>query len=421
MPDGQETQKPAPLQLPEHPAGAASHQLPERTSEAPGVEAAAQEKPPEVGHGSKVALFVIAGCLVILPVLGVLFLMHRRHSREAEQTKAAEAEQKKGVPVLVTKVTLSPDHRTVTLPADTRAVLSTTLYAKTSGFVVEMRTDKGFRCKKGDVLAVLQSPEVDQQAVAARADLDVKSRASARADELAKTGIASEQDREVAAGTYRTAVAALRQAEVLRGYEKIVAPFDGVVTARYVDPGALVPAATGSTQAAMPVVDVSQTDTIRAVVYLGQDVASAVSEGNSVKLWQDEQPNDKWVAKITRLAGTLDPRTRTELAEVWFDNRQRRIIPGVYLKAEIELKIAPTPLVSNDALITRGGNAYVAVIENNVVHLTRVTTGYSDGKSIQIISGLKGSETVGTNVPPEVIEGSHVQAIPAPPAPPASL
>ncbi len=408
MADGSETEK-TPLQLPE------------RTSDAPAVEADTEKKPPEISRGKKFALWIVAACLVVIPTIGVLFLTHRRHAKEADQTKAAEAEQKKGPPVLVTPVTMSPDHRTVTLPADTRAVLSTTLYAKTSGFIVEMKTDKGFRCKKGDVLAVLQSPEVDQQVVAARADLDVKSRTSARADELAKTGIASEQDREVAAGTYRQAAATLRQAEVMRGYEKILAPFDGVVTARYVDPGALVPAATGSTQAAMPVVDVAQIDTIRAVVYLGQDVASAVHQETPVKLWQDEHPNDKWGATITRLAGTLDPRTRTELAEIWFDNRQRGITPGIYLRAEIDFKIEPTPLVSNDALITRGGNSFVAVIDNNTAHLVQVTTGYSDGKNIQILSGLKGNEKVGMNVPPEVIEGTRVNAIAAPPQAPVSL
>jgi RND family efflux transporter MFP subunit len=402
MADTPETPRPTPL-------------LPEHTSDAPAVEA---DKAPEVTKRQKVALYIVAAVLVMVPILGVLFFTHHRHAREAEQARAAEAEQKKGPPVLVAKVTMTPPRRTVTLPADTRAVLSTTLYAKTSGFVVDMKTDKGFRCKQGDVLAVLQSPEVDQQVLAARADLDVKSRAAARNDELAKSGIVSEQDREAAVGNAQTAAAALRQVQVLKGYEQIRAPFDGVVTARYVDPGALVPAATGSTQAAMPVVDVAKIDTIRAVVYLGQDIASLIHEKDDVKLWQDEHPNAPWGAQITRLAGTLDPRTRTELAEIWFDNRERGIVPGVYLHAEIQIKVDPTPLVPNDALITRNGNTLVAVIESNKAHLVPVTLGYSDGSNIQIISGLKGTETVGMNVPPEVIDGSKVTAVPAPAQPP---
>jgi RND family efflux transporter MFP subunit len=402
MADTPETPRPTPL-------------LPEHTSDAPAVEA---DKAPEVTKRQKVALYIVAAVLVMVPILGVLFFTHHRHAREAEQARAAEAEQKKGPPVLVAKVTMTPPRRTVTLPADTRAVLSTTLYAKTSGFVVDMKTDKGFRCKQGDVLAVLQSPEVDQQVLAARADLDVKSRAAARNDELAKSGIVSEQDREAAVGNAQTAAAALRQVQVLKGYEQIRAPFDGVVTARYVDPGALVPAATGSTQAAMPVVDVAKIDTIRAIVYLGQDIASLIHEKDDVKLWQDEHPNAPWGAQITRLAGTLDPRTRTELAEIWFDNRERGIVPGVYLHAEIQIKVDPTPLVPNDALITRNGNTLVAVIESNKAHLVPVTLGYSDGSNIQIISGLKGTETVGMNVPPEVIDGSKVTAVPAPAQPP---
>ena len=406
MADGLETRSPTPPQLPEH------------TSDAPGVEAQPEMQAREGSTRHKLVLYGVTACLVVIPILGVLFFTHRRHAREAEQTSSVAAAQKKGPPVLVAKVSMTPAHRTVTLPADTRAVLSTTLYAKTSGFVVEMKTDKGFRCKQGDVLAVLQSPEVDQQVLAARADLDVKSRAATRNDELAKSGIVSEQDREAAVGNAQTASAALRQAEVLKGYEQIRAPFDGVVTARYVDPGALVPAATGSTQAAMPVVDIAKIDTIRAVVYLGQDIASLVHEKDDVKLWQDEQPNASWGAQITRLAGTLDPRTRTELAEIWFDNRERGIVPGVYLHAEIEIKVDPTPLVPNDALITRNGKTLVAIIENDTAHLVPVKPGYSDGSTIQIVSGLKGTETVGMNVPPEVVEGSKVSGVPAPPQPP---
>ncbi len=224
MADTAETAHPTPL-------------LPEHVSDASGAEAPRNEPAPGATRQQRVVLYVVVACLIVIPILGVLFFTHRRHTREAEQAQAAEVEQKKGPPVLLAKVSMTPPHRTVTLPADTRAVLSTTLYAKTSGFVVEMRTDKGFRCKRGDILALLQSPEVDQQVLAARADMDVKSRAAARNDELAKNGLVSEQDREAALGNAQTAAAALRQAQVIKGYEQIRAPFDGVVTARYVESG----------------------------------------------------------------------------------------------------------------------------------------------------------------------------------------
>jgi RND family efflux transporter MFP subunit len=387
----------------------------------PGVEAQPPKAPVEVSRSHTVLLFIVAAVLIVVPLVGVLILTHRRHAHEAAQVSAAQAQQAKGPTILVMKVTMTPLRRSVELPADTRAILATTLYAKTSGYVVDMKTDKGFLCKKGDVLAVLQSPEVDQQVVAARVDMDVKRLAAGRSDELVKSGIVSEQVREQAVGDYRSAVANLRQVEVLSGYEVIRAPFDGVVTARYVDPGALLPAATGSTQAAMPVVDVAKIDTLRAVVYLGQDIAAFVHENDDVKLWQDERPTQTWTAKITRLAGNLDPRTRTELAEIWFDNRARGITPGVYLHAEIQVKVDPTPLVSNEALITRGGKSYVAVISNSLAHLAEVTPGYSNGRNIQIVSGLQGTETVGMNVPPEVVEGSRVSSVAAPTQPPADL
>jgi RND family efflux transporter MFP subunit len=394
---------------------------PEGPPEDSGVEARPQKEPVEVPRKHTVLLFIVAAVLIVVPLLGVLILTRRRHAHEAAQVKAAEAEQAKGPTILVMKVTMTPPRRSVVLPADTRAILATTLYAKTSGYVVDMKTDKGFLCKKGDVLAVLQSPEVDQQVAAARVDMDVKRLAAGRNDELVKSGIVSEQVREQAVGDYRSAVANLRQVEVLSGYEVIRAPFDGVVTARYVDPGALLPAATGSTQAAMPVVDVAKIDTLRAVVYLGQDIAAFVHQGDDVKLWQDERPTQTWGAKITRLAGNLDPRTRTELAEIWFDNRQRGITPGVYLHAEIQVKVDPTPLVSNEALITRGGKSYVAVISNNIAHLAEVIAGYSNGRNIQIVSGLQGTETVGMNVPPEVMEGSRVSGVAAPVQAPVDL
>ena len=191
------------------------------------------------------------------------------------------------------------------------------------------------------------------------------------------------------------------------------APFAGIVTARYVDPGALVPAATASTQASLPIVDVASLDTLRIFVYVGQDVAPFVHPGDAADVWQDELPDRRIPAKVTYAAGALDPRTRTMQVEVDLDNRGIGMLPGTFAHVGLHVVEPRSPLISSDALVIRDGKTMVAEIQDGKVHYAEIDLGYNDGSNVRVLRGLTGGETVGIDVPVEAAEGSAVQIAPA--------
>ena len=191
------------------------------------------------------------------------------------------------------------------------------------------------------------------------------------------------------------------------------APFDGIVSARYVDPGALVPSATNSTQSLLPVVDVADVSTVRVFVYVGQDVAPFAHAGDDVVVWQDELPDRRIPAKVTYLTGALDPRTRTMQVEVDIPNANWNLLPGTFLHVELHLAEAVAPLAPDEAIVVRHGKTQVVVIRDGRAHYADVDLGYNDGARVRVLRGLQGGETVGLNVPVEVEEGAPVQVEPA--------
>src|SRR5262249_43081639 len=153
--------------------------------------------------------------------------------------------------------------RALSLPAEVRAWAQSTLYAKVAGYVREVPVDKGSQVKKGDLLARLESPETDQAVLAARADLQVKKVQAERLRKRRPEGFVAQQDRDNAEGAYSVAKAPLQGLQASQAYEQVRAPFDGVVTARYIDPGALVAAGTSSTRSVQPMFDLADMRTMR--------------------------------------------------------------------------------------------------------------------------------------------------------------
>jgi RND family efflux transporter MFP subunit len=359
-------------------------------------------------------VFIVGIVLLVLDIVTVLGLsFYRRHSESRthdERTKVAE----KGIPVTVTRVEVSSTSRDVTLPADVRAFDQTTLYAKVSGYVREMRAERGQHVKAGDILAVLGSPETDRDVAAARSDAEAKERIAARVRSLARPGVVSQQDLDNAERDARVARANLQRALDVRNYTLLRAPFEGVVTARYADPGALLPAATGATQAALPLVDLANLDRLRIFIYVGQDVAPFAHDGDDVTIWQDEKANEQIATKLTRVTGALDPRTRTMQCEIDLDNRTYHLQPGTFVHARLHIAVPPVPVVPNEALVVRDGRTMVVVVEDDRARFVPVELGLNDGKTTRLVRGLKGGETIGVSVPVEVTEGAKLQPKPQP-------
>ncbi len=353
---------------------------------------------------------VAAGSIaaVVAAAFGAIALFARERSAQARQSEALEKEVSQGPVVQVARVEVAPAERIVSLPAEVRAQLQATLYAKVSGYVKTVLVQRGDKVRKGQVLAALESPDLDEQVAAARAELTFRSQQLGRVERLAPSGRVSIQDREAAEEAVKLARAALARAEVQQGYEVLRAPFDGTVTERYADPGALLPAATGSTSSAQPLLEVARLDRLKVALQLGQDDAARVQVGDKVQLQAspDQRPFE---AQISRISQSLDPRTRTMLCEIDLPQPPPGLYPGAFVQARLPLHGPPRPLLPTDALIGAGGQLFVALVEDGKVHFQRVRLGVDDGSRVEVLDGLRGGEIVALNLGPEVADGSPVR------------
>lgn len=358
---------------------------------------------------SRRAVRLVGVAILSIAFLCVLFFHLRRSAAESREHAARAQKVALGPVVLVKKVLPGKGVRHVSFPGEARPFLSTTLYAKLPGYLREIRTDKGQPVKQGDTLAVVASPETQQDVSAARTDLALRRRLAARADALSQTGVMSRQDREVADAQMRSSQSTLRRTRAIQNYQCIRAPFSGTVTARYVDPGALISAATGSTQAAQPIVDIAQTDKLRITIYVGQDQAGSIRVGDKVTISTDDQPGRKLPAQISLMSGQLEPRTRTMLVEIWFDNTDVRILPGAFVHVGLDIREPPIPTVPNAAIIIRAGHVLAGVVDGTKVHLVAVAVGASDGNRTEVTSGLSPGQLVANDFPAELPDGATIQ------------
>jgi RND family efflux transporter MFP subunit len=327
-----------------------------------------------------------------------------RHHREAKEAQARRAAAGKGPTVAVVKVETTAGRRDVTLPADVRAFNQATLYAKATGFLQSISVERGDRVRMDEVLAVIQSPETDQLVSAAAADLVVKRRDLRRAQDLTPKGVMTVQELDQARGAYEVSVANLKRLQALQQYQQVLAPFDGVVTNRYLDVGALV-------QNGVAVVDMADMGLLRVSVFVGQDAATFVHTNDPVTLRQDEKPDAPIEAAVSRISEALDPRSRTMQCEIWIDNTHWGLFPGTFLHATLHLNVPPLPTVPDEAVFFRNDKLVVAVIEGNRAHLRPIQPGLDDGKTMQIRSGLRAGETVALSFPNDLDDGAVVQPV----------
>lgn len=362
-------------------------------------------------HEGARGLFAVLAALVVLALLGVGLLWWRRDHREREDRQARAQAVGAGPKVMVARVQQGSGVQEVALPGDVRGFEQITLYAKVAGYLKEIRVDKGDAVKKGQIIGVLESPETDQEVVAARADLVQKQLNAQRARKLAPAGVLSQQDLENALSALAVSRANLQRVQALQEYKVVRAPFDGVVTGRYVDPGALVPAATGATQSALPLVDLANLKRVRVTVFVGQDVAPFVKQGDPATIVEDARPERRIQGTVSRMASALDPRSRTMLTEVWLDNTEYKLFPGTFVHVTLKLQVPPAPSVPAEALFARGEQLFVAVVKDQQLHFVQVEPGLNDGKNTQIRSGLKGGEQVALSLPSSLTDGARVQPV----------
>jgi membrane fusion protein (multidrug efflux system) len=365
--------------------------------------------PSGMAPGAVRRLGLIFFVAILLAALLAALLFWRHHHRLVTEAGDRQRDVDRGPRVFVQRVRVTPAARDLTLPADVRGFFQSTVYAKVAGYVKSMNVDKGDQVRAGQLLGVLNSPEVDQQVAAAEADLVIKKRTAERYALLVKKDFVSKQDYETVLAQFEVSRATLAQARSFQSYEVLRAPFAGTITARYVDPGALVPAATGSTQSAAPLVDIADLRRLRILVFVQQDAAPFVHAGDPARIAFDQKPDLVLDAPVSRCADALDPRTRSMLCEIWLDNTHR-LYPGLFVHVTLRLKAPNLPVVDSSAMLLHADKPAVAVVRDSRVHFVTVRVGLDDGKTVQIVDGLHGGELVALALPAEIAEGALIQA-----------
>jgi RND family efflux transporter MFP subunit len=365
-----------------------------------GAGASRRRRARRLGLGFGVVLVVAA------VAAGLMLWRHGRHLRIDGQARARELAN--GPHLFVATVGLGPNTRDVTFPADVRGFSQSTVYAKIAGYVKSLAVDKGDLVRKGQLLGELESPEIDQQVAAAEADLVIKKRTFERYQQLVTKDFVSAQDFETVRAQFDVSRATLDQVRALQQYKTLRAPFAGTVTARYVDPGALIPAATGSTESALPLVDVADLRRLRVLVFVQQDVASLLRTGDPADLSVDQRPDLKIAARVTRISQALDFRSRAMLCEIWIDN-PHHLYPGTFLHVTLHVQTPRVLVVPSSALLVWRDKPAVAVIQDSHVRFVEVKPGLDDGHIAQILSGLEPGQRVALAVPAEIADGALVQ------------
>jgi membrane fusion protein (multidrug efflux system) len=356
-----------------------------------------------------VAGWIAAIAIVVIATAGLVLARERWISRQTTQLAHQTAV---GPHVLVAKVGRTPATRDVRLPATTRGFDETEIYAKVPGYIKTMRVDKGDRVHAGELLAIIESPETDQQVRNARAAYVIAKLTDDRNQILVRERVVPQQTADETHSTMLQAKAALEQSIALQAYERVVAPFDGIVTARDVDPGHLIPEATSSTGLADAILSISRTKPLRVFTYVPQNIAPFIRNGDSATITVNEFPQRRFVGSITRHPDALAPDSRTMLVEVDLPNQDESLLPGMYGNAEFIVSVpAGAPLVPDDALVFRNGLVFVPVVRNNVVHLAQVKLGYDNGIASEVASGVEPDALVALNLGQSARDGEAVQPV----------
>jgi RND family efflux transporter MFP subunit len=315
----------------------------------------------------------------------------------------------------------------IILPGNVQPFITSPIYSRTNGYLKKWYFDIGAHVKQGQLLAIIDTPEVDQQLQqslsnlnTARANLTLSEITKNRYEGLLKKNAVSQQDADNAVGTYnanRAIVQAnqanVKQLQAVQSFEKIYAPFDGVITARNTDIGDLINSGNSGT----PKTDlfhIAQPGKLRVYVNVPEEYSQGIKVGMPADLTLAEFPGRKFQGKLVRTAEAINMTTRTLLIEIEVDNPTGTLLTGSY--AEVHLKV-PTPastlLLPVNALLFRSEGLRAAVVKNGKVVLAALTPGRDFGNTIEILSGLKADDQVVINPPDSLVSGQQVQIVQA--------
>lgn len=372
--------------------------------------------PESQGRRRGSAWLYLSGILTVFLAGVMAFVLFTRQRNDVQAaTERLKTEGEKGTLVEIATAHKVAGSDTVRLIGEARPFQSAIVYAKVSGYMRSISVDKGDFVRANQIVAVIDSPETDKQYQAAVADAHNKELIANRAATLVKKQMISQQDADQAQADAAVSKANLEQIGTLKSYEELRAPFTGTVTARYADPGALIQNATASQTSALPVVEISETGRLRIYVYVDQAHAPFVRNGDAVTVLDPANPSLKVDARVTRTSGEIDPKTRTLLVEIDVENPHNRILAGSFVQVELKVQTPRYVEVPSDALIVRGTQTFVAVVNSdNTVKFTQVVVAEQTGETARLFSGLDEGERVARNLGERVPEGAKVQPVTRP-------
>lgn len=373
----------------------------------------APDHPPVSGRHASVALIVVGVVVVGLAALGIL----KRHHNDEVLARTTQETAAPTVIAMAPKAGAPVD--AFVLPGNVTAYTDSPIYARTSGYLVKWYYDIGAHVKKGALLADISTPELDQQVAQAQADLATAEtnagNARVQADRykgLVKSDAVSRLDTDTfvtqaasTASAVKSAQANLDRLKQLQSFEKVYAPFDGVVTARGVDTGQLINEGTNSELFHMQALQ-----TLRVYTNVPEIYTASIKRGQKIDLTFPEYPGRTFEGTLVRTADAIDPANRTLLVEIDVDNRKGELMPGslaqVHFKAPA---VGQTFIVPAAALIFRHEGLRIGtVINGNQAHLIPITIGQDDGATVQVIAGLTANDKVIQDPPDSLIEGEKL-------------
>jgi RND family efflux transporter MFP subunit len=380
------------------------------------------QSPPVAGVQRRSRRGWITALVIVAIFAGLLIsgILERVHTSAALRTETADM----AVPTIsVISPQRAAPSQEIVLPGNVQPYVTAPIFSRTNGYLQAWYFDIGAHVKKGQLLAVIATPEVDQQLGQSRSNLST-AEANLRLAEitknryqgLLKSNAVSQQDVDNAVGTYnanKSIVEAdqanVKQLEALQSFEKIYAPFDGIITARNTDVGALVDSGSAG-GVKTDLFHLSQVERLRVYVNVPEEYSQATTSGLTAELTLSEFPGKTFTGKLVRTSQAINFETRTLLAEVDVTNPTGKLLSGSY--AEVHFKVPgtiTTYILPVDTLLFRKEGLRVAVVKDNKAQLLPVTPGRDFGDTIEIISGLQGNESVMVSPPDSVVNGEKVQ------------
>lgn len=380
-----------------------THHSPEEFDKAENAKAAGTTAAAPLGRGFWIGLLVAAIVLACVVVYGI----HSRSQADVVLVKENKADAVQEVVVVSPKS--SGASGTLTLPGNTQPYVDTPIYSRTNGYLKKWYFDIGAHVRRGQLMATIETPEIDQQLQVAQADLkasqanlNLANITSARYQNLLKSNSVSKQETDQAMGNAQAreaaveaSMAGVRRLQQLQGFENVYAPYNGVVTARNTDIGALITGGVSAGASASPLFRVASIDRLRVFVSVPEADSGAVRDGSSATLTGDAYPGETFSGVVARNANSIDPASRTLNVEVDVSNANGKLLPGSYVEVHFSLPTTAASLsIPSNTLLFRSQGLQVGIVRDGKVMLVPVRISQDRGATVEIASGLTANDAV---------------------------